>query len=111
MSDKENRIEPLDGSDHLKMAFTAAATGQVVRALEHLWASGFMDGLVRHVLSRYPDVDPDEAYTAVSEAIDEFCATARRGKTIKNPQAVVVQSNADSRLQIVAEKSVGTTHG
>lgn len=87
MSEKVDPIEPAIEIEQVTLALEAAIQGDVVRVLELLWASGLMDGLVRHVLSRYHDLDPDEAYTALSEAIDDFCAAAKSGQNLRNPKA------------------------
>jgi DNA-directed RNA polymerase specialized sigma24 family protein len=87
VSEKVDPIEPAIEVEQVTLALAAAIQGDVVHVLELLWASGLMDGLVRHVLSRYRDLDPDEAYTALSEAIDDFCAAAKSGQAIRNPKA------------------------
>jgi DNA-directed RNA polymerase specialized sigma24 family protein len=87
VSEKENPIEPSIELEQVDLALAAATQGDVVKTLELLWASRLMDGLVRHVMSRYRDLDPDEAYTALSEAIDDFCNAAKKGQTIRNPKA------------------------
>jgi DNA-directed RNA polymerase specialized sigma24 family protein len=87
VSDAENATATAIDLERVDAARIAAANGSLVNCLEHLWASHLMDGLVRHVLRRYRDLDPDEAYTAVSEAVDDFYNAARSGKIIRNSKA------------------------
>lgn len=72
-------------ADALSAAAKAAEHGHAWVAVEALWGSPVLDGVVRRVRQRWPWLPEDDVNRAISEAFEAFHDAILAGNTVREP--------------------------
>ncbi|HZT67406.1 MAG TPA: hypothetical protein VFA11_16575 [Acidimicrobiales bacterium] len=91
--------------DALRAAAEAVAAGDAWGAVEALWASPVLDGMVRRVRQRWPWLPDDDVDRAVGEAFDAFHAAVLAGETIRHPVHWLAQTVRNRAAQIMRDRA------
>jgi DNA-directed RNA polymerase specialized sigma24 family protein len=94
----------------LDAAADAVATGDAWGAVEILWASPVLDGLVRRVRRRWPWLPDDDVDRATGEAFEAFHAAIVADETIRNPVHWLARTSLNRAAQIMRERAREVPH-
>jgi DNA-directed RNA polymerase specialized sigma24 family protein len=86
-------------------AAEAAATGDAWGAVEALWRSPVLDGVVQRIRQRWPWLPDDDVDRATTEAFEAFHATVRRGERVRDPVHWLSRTARNRAAQIMRDRA------
>jgi DNA-directed RNA polymerase specialized sigma24 family protein len=94
----------------LRAAAEAAEKGEAWVAVEALWRSPVLDGVVRRVRGRWPWLPDDDVDRAVSEAFEAFHTAILAGDTVRDPVHWLSRVARNRAAQIMRDGSREVPH-
>lgn len=92
----DSRDKSLRNSE-LNRAVAAAASGDVKGAITALHASGFLDGLYRHLTTKWPNVEPLDIESAIAAAVAAYFTKISEGSPVSRIAAYILKA-ADNQV-------------
>lgn len=97
-------------SDSLRVAAEAVEEGDPWRAVEALWRSPVLDGVVRRIRGRWPWMPEDDVNLATGEAFEAFHTAILAGDTIRDPVHWLSRVARNRAAQIMRERAREVPH-
>jgi DNA-directed RNA polymerase specialized sigma24 family protein len=96
--------------DALRAAAEAAAKGNAWAAVEILWGSPVLDGVIRRISRRWPWLPDDDVNRAAAEAFEALHAAILAGDTIRDPVHWLSYVARNKAAQIMRERAREVPH-